>query len=224
MKSNRFLERICRKVQRARKTHTRASKIKKSDCSSKSEALGFGVADSQDGVADYQPAASWPRRLASGAFQDSTVSTRSMATAVAGFPASTSLPASLPSHDVASSAPLICVHLAGELEKNELEGSSLGERTDNPNADTSPSSFTKQASRPAEMDKESRPAEEVCVLSATDSGLYSEEEGSSEDEFLDVFSDDDEDEECLDDGWLIPAEEVSLDKVMASNNCETLYR
>lgn len=218
MKSNRFLERICRKVQRARKTHTRASKK-----SSKSEALGFGVADSQDGVADCQPAASWPRRLASGAFQDSTVSTRSMA-AVAGFPASTSLPASLPSHDVASSAPLICVHLSGELEKNELEGSSLGERTDNPNADTSPSSFTKQASRPAEMDKESRPAEEVCVLSATDSGLYSEEEGSSEDEFLDVFSDEDEDEECLDDGWLIPAEEVSLDKVMASNNCETLYR
>lgn len=71
-------------------------------------------------------------------------------------------------------------------------------------------------------------SKELCMLSATDSGLYSEEEeegGSSEEEFLEVFSDQDEDEDGLvEDGWLIPAEEVSLDQVVTSNNTETVYR
>ncbi len=66
---------------------------------------------------------------------------------------------------------------------------------------------------------------EIFILSPTDSGLYSEEE--SEEEYLDVFSDDDDGEEehkLVDDGWRIPAEEVALDKVMVSNHSETIYR
>lgn len=77
---------------------------------------------------------------------------------------------------------------------------------------------------------------DLYMLSATDSGLYSEEECSaSEEEYLDVFSDEDgeekeEDEEeeedgvIIGDGWVIPAQEVSLDKMVVSNNCETIYR
>lgn len=73
---------------------------------------------------------------------------------------------------------------------------------------------------------------DLYMLSATDSGLYSEEEGSaSEEEYLDVFSDEDgereEDEEdgvIVGDGWVIPAQEVSLDKMVVSNSCETIYR
>lgn len=75
-------------------------------------------------------------------------------------------------------------------------------------------------SKPAEAGKE------LCLLSATDSGLYSEDSGE---EYLEVFSDNEEDEEeeddgLVDDGWRIPAEEVSLDKVMAYNRTETVYR
>ena len=74
---------------------------------------------------------------------------------------------------------------------------------------------------------------DLYMLSATDSGLYSEEEGSaSEEEYLDVFSDEDgegkeEDEEdgtIVGDGWVIPAQEVSLDKMVVSNSSETIYR
>jgi hypothetical protein len=69
---------------------------------------------------------------------------------------------------------------------------------------------------------------QCCLLSATDSGLCSEEDGEvSSEEFLEVFSDDDEDEEDEDEDclmWQIPAEEVSLDTVMAATGRETVYR
>lgn len=62
------------------------------------------------------------------------------------------------------------------------------------------------------------------MLSATDSGLYSEEEDSIEEEFLEVFSDQEEEDGGMEEGWLIPAEEVSLDKVVTATGRETVYR
>ena len=63
------------------------------------------------------------------------------------------------------------------------------------------------------------------MLSASDSGLYSEaEESPGEEEYLNVFTDEEEEEAVLGDSWVIPAQEVSLDKMMASNTHETIYR
>ena len=101
----------------------------------------------------------------------------------------------------------------------------LGSHLQRENSETQKCSYINESSTNSQLRLEGK---EVCMLSATDSGLYSEEEGStSDEEFLEVFIDDydeAEEESLVDDGWLIPAEEVALDKVVVSNSCETIYR
>ena len=211
--SSKLIERICKKMRR--RTRSGNKDKKPSDlCKTKTFTVGSPVDTSRspDSVAigEQAAAASWSLELARGAFQDSTVTVQtrpcSMA-AVEAMPtattASSSLPARMDSHAVtASSAPLLQVQPPPEESEREP--------------------LSPPDSKLGGIGKEM-----VCMLSATDSGLYSEEEGSSEDEYLDVFSEGEEDEEeegLVDDGWLIPADEVALDKVVTSSSSETVYR
>ena len=220
--SSKFLERICKRM-RSRRTRSNSSKDKKRSDVHTSKVLSkvsspMDTSRSPSSVAiSEKPTASWGLELAGGAFQDSkvTVQTRPCpmaAPSTAGCFSSPPARTDRDSHAIAasSSAPLLQVQSAAG-ESTELSGLA------NP----------KQTSIPpkAKIGTELTPGKEVYMLSATDSGLYSEEEGASEDEYLDVFSEDEEEEDdVVDDGWLIPADEVSLDKVVATSHSETVYR
>lgn len=161
------------------------------------------------------------REVARGAFQDSTFQTRpSMVDAESGVNStSQSLPGRLDSIAATSSAPLLQVRELSRTGEMQAISTRHQECVDSHTSVTSPPAVTLNS---APMEK----GEVPCMLSATDSGLYSEEEGSTvEEEFLEVFSDEEDDEDGLvEDGWLIPADEVSLDKVIAATGRETVYR
>ena len=119
------------------------------------------------------------------------------------------------SHDITSS-PRNSVDFPAEISRTSEVGTISTHHQECNESHTSASATTT-----AEM------VEGKVMLSATDSdsGLYSEEEDSSE-EYLEVFSDE-EDEDSLamvEDDWLISADEVSLDTVMAATGGETVYR
>ena len=220
--SSKFLERICKRVRRRTRSSNNKEKKQSDVCRSKLQNVGSPVDTSRSpsSVAiSEEAAASWSLELARGAFQDSSVTTQTRPSpmeAAEGIPTgcSSSLPARMDSYAVvASSVPLLQVQSPVEEGETKYE--------------TSESISSRQASLlpNAKTGTDILQAKEMCMLSATDSGLYSEEdESSSEDEYLEVFSDDEEEEGLVDDGWLIPADEVSLDKVVTASNSETVYR
>ncbi len=149
-----------------------------------------------------------------GALQDSTFQT-GPAMAAAEFESGISTSLSMENR-VTSSAPLLRVHLAGESSQTSEVDTISTRHQECIGCDTSPS---------AQIMLQQQQKEGICTLSATDSGLYSEEEDCIEEDFLEVFSDEEDDEDCLmEDGWQIPAKEVSLDQVVAVNSRETVYR
>ncbi len=207
--SSKFLERICKRVRR--RTRSTKKEKKRSDvCTSKINSPMDTSRPSPCSVAVSKEAtASWSLELAGGAFQDSklTIQTRPCPMPAAEGIATTgcfsSLPARMDNH--ASSAPLLQVQSPSEGDP-EVSAGLISSRQEK-----------------AKIGTELAQGKDMCMLSATDSGLYSEEEGSSEDEYLDVFSEDEE-EDVVDDGWLIPANEVALDKVVTASNSETVYK
>lgn len=169
-------------------------------------------------------------------FQDSTAQQQQTCSTTARTSLGSSLPARTRSQDtnnniITSSAPQLHVTKAEPSNSEYLEQPEEKE----PATTQAVVGGAVQEEKRGGASASSTAAAQFYMLSATDSGLYSEEEeGSSEDEFLEVFSDDDDDgeededddddETIVGDGWLIPAQEVALDKVLVSNSCETVYK
>lgn len=160
-------------------------------------------------VVEQQISVSLSPGIARGDFLDSTHQS-GPAMAAAGESGAQSLP----SGEITSSAPLLPVHVPVETSPASEDQIISTLHPDCVESRTSPSATSKK------MD-------EQCSLSASDSGLYSEEEEEEEEdsgeEFLEVFSDEEEDG-LVEEGWQIPADEVSLDTVMAATGRETVYR
>ena len=185
-----------------------------------------GVESTTPGAA--ADSAAWSAQLASGAFHDSTLKHTGPAAAELerGGPvvqSTHSLPAASsmegPTLALAPAAPVLVTVVDSQRKDAELVITSTQECA-------IPGTSGSVQDQGLQM-RAQEPSKDMCMLSATDSGLYSEEEDSDE-EYLEVFSEDEEEEEeddyLVDDGWLIPADEVSLDKVLASNKTETVYK
>ena len=216
-----FLERICKRV---RRTRSKASEGKSTPLqSSKAAHRQDTPARTITSVATQQPctaaASSSLQLVARGAFHGNSTLQSGRGRAMEG---PNSLPARLDAGSarggtVTSSAPLLRVDVPVDNSQAPVLGSISTRHEECVPSDTSPSVQLKPVD-----------SKEVCTLSATDSGLYSEEEDSIEEEFLEVFSDeeeeDEEDDGLVEDGWLIPADEFSLDKVVSATSTETVYR
>ena len=215
-----FIERI-RKSVRRKVANKRLKRLEKSlsECSSKAQSEMSRLEASRSSVAMQQSKTSPLCADTVNACQDTRrQEPPSMAVAAGRTTTSHSLPART-LNPVTSSAPLL------SIQSPEEEGSCTS------SSGFMISSYALLDSSTVSGHTNLMPQGEgkgTCMLSATDSGLYSEEENSaSDEEFLEVFSDDDvddEEENLVDDGWLIPAEEVALDTVVAANRCETIYR
>lgn len=155
----------------------------------------------------------WEPELAPGAFQDSTLLQKKQPVAGGSVAQKADTRSQLLAAAMSSSAPLLGAAVEDSQGKHAEPVS-----TSSKECDTSLPAV--QVERAGGVCK----VKDQCMLSATDSGLYSEEgEANSEgDEYLEVFSEDEE--ELVDDGWLIPADEVALDKVVAYNKSETVYK
>lgn len=223
MKSSRFLERIYKRVRRSSRSRARDSRRSRLDkqTASKQDVSSRRHATENSGVPSVTPPAAdcyWSLEVAAGAFQDSTLT---RAAAKGPIQTTHSLPAGMESLALTSSL------LRAEMPVEDSHGKDAGIVSTRAKEciprDTSlvvvvepEVKQEERCTRPAGVSKE------LCMLSATDSGLYSEED-NSEDDYLEVFSDDEEDD-LGDDGWLIPADEVTLDKVVAHNKTETVYK
>lgn len=218
-----FLERICKRVRRTRRS--KASEEKSTLLqSSKAACRQDTPARSIDSVATQQhcTASSSLQLVARGAFHGDSPLQSGRGRAMAAESGPSSLPARLDGGNggaVTSSAPLLRVDLPVDISQASAIGSISTRHEECVPPDTSPSVQLKPVD-----------SKDMCMLSATDSGLYSEEEDSIEEEFLEVFSDEEQEEEeeeddgLVEDGWLIPADEFSLDKVVSANSTETVYR
>lgn len=218
MKNSRFLERICKRVRRKTRSRSGDSKKQTALCT-KQDMSSRRQATENCGVPSSTPPAAgcvWSLKVAAGAFQDSTL-TRAAAAEGPVVQTSHSLPAGMESLALTSSAPLLREGQPVEDSQGKDAGIVSTRAKECAPGDTSVEPKGLEMGS-AEVGKE------LCMLSATDSGLYSEEENASDEEYLEVFSDDDDEDYLVDDGWLIPADEVSLDKVVAYNKAETVYK
>lgn len=222
-----FLERICRRVRRTR--IAKASEEKATPLQSEplqSSKAGQDTPATSVATTQHCTASSSLQLvvLARGAFHGDSRSplqsgrVQAMATAEEGGSDSLLDATSTSGDAVTSSAPLLKVDLPVDNSQASVIGSISTPHEECVPSDTSPSVLLKPVD-----------SKEVCTLSATDSGLYSEEEDSIEEEFLEVFSDgeeeeDEDDDGLVEDGWLIPADEFSLDKVVSASSTETVYR
>lgn len=210
MKNNKFLERICKKMRRTQRNVSR--ELEKEETSkpvSTNSRHQTTKAKNINSVVGQCISVSLTPKVARGDFRDS--STMAAAESVTRS-SSRSLPSRMDSSATTSSAPLLRVHSPGESSPVQA---------------ISTECLDSHALPPAQLQvatAENQKGEGQCMLSATDSGLYSEEEDSIEEEFLEVFSDEEEEDGVVEEGWLIPAEEVSLDKVVAATGRETVYR
>lgn len=198
-----FLERIWRRVQRKSKG-TSSEKLETSKQMASSSRGRLTPAKGTVSVVLQGASVSYSPEVARGDFLDSTCPTAMAAAATSLRLCSTSRLDD--SHDI-TSAPSLRVDFPMEISRTSEVGTIS---TSHQECNESHTSATTTVM-----------VEEKLMLSATDSdsGLYSEEEDSSE-EYLEVFSD----EEDEDDEWLISADEVSLDTVMAATGGETVYR
>lgn len=211
-----FLESICKRVRRTQRNASRRSRSEKEDTSKPVSSNSRHQTKAKDinSVVEQCISVSLNPEVARGDFRDSSPS-MAAAESVSRL-SSRSLPSRIDSSDITSSAPLLHVHLAGESSlAAEVQAISTANQ-ECLESDTSPPAHVATAG--------DQKSEGQCMLSATDSGLYSEEEDSIEEEFLEVFSDQEEEDGGMEEGWLIPAEEVSLDKVVTATGRETVYR
>lgn len=219
--SGKLLERICKRVRRTRSKTSKTSASEEEIASKlNNPTVETGMAVDVSVVEQRLLSASLRQGMPAGTFRDSStfLTPPSSCCMAAGSPSSRSLPARMDGSGAvtSSSAPLLhptresCVTADPEAESTRHEEC------------VAPS--LSSVSSPA---LQTLKGEGPCMLSATDSGLYSEEEDSIEEEFLEVFSEDEDEEEedgSVEDGWLIPADEMSLDKVVTANGRETVYR
>lgn len=214
MKNNKFLQRICNRVRRTQRKASRSTPEKEE--TSKPVSRHQSKAKNINSVVEQYISVSLTPQIARGNFLDSS-SPSSAAAADSSTPSSRSLPPRMDSNARIASAPLLPVHLPEESSPAMEAGT----------VSTADQGCLDSHTPPPEQiaTAEVLKAEVQCTLSATDSGLCSEEEDSVEDEFLEVFSDEEEEDDgVMEDGWLIPADEVSLDKVVTASGRETVYR
>ena len=220
--SGKLLERICKRVRRTRSKTSKTSASEEEIASKlRKPSVEAGMAVDISVVEQRLLSASLRPGMPAGTFRDSSTflsPPSSSCCMAAGSPSSRSLPARMDGSGAvtSSSAPLLhptresCVTADLEADSTRHEECIVP----SPSSVSSPALQTLKGEGP-------------CMLSATDSGLYSEEEDSIE-EFLEVFSEDeddyDEEDGSVEDGWLIPADEMSLDKVVTANGRETVYR